>query len=83
MARLKRIHVRGFLSFREADLDLRQVNVLIGGNGAGKSNVIKLLKMLKALAQGRLGEFVREEGRGANCVLHYGAKRILINSPLI
>ena len=73
MLRLTRIHVEGFLSFREVDLDVRQVNVLIGGNGAGKSNVIKLLKMLKALAERRLGDFVREH-HGANCILHYGAK---------
>ncbi len=37
---LKRVHVKGFKSFREIDVELRPINILIGANGAGKSNLI-------------------------------------------
>lgn len=41
MAQLRSLTVRGFKSIRELeDFELRGLNVLIGANGAGKSNFI-------------------------------------------
>jgi predicted ATPase len=55
MVPLKRITVRGFKSIRALeDFDLRSLNVLIGANGAGKSNFISLFRMLSDLARGQL-----------------------------
>jgi predicted ATPase len=65
---LDRVRVRGFKTFAEAAVDLRACNVLIGGNGAGKSNFLSLLKLLRALARGELQVFVEKAGR-ANDVL--------------
>ena len=73
MNRLKRVKVAGFKSIREMELELGRVNVLIGANGAGKSNLISFFKMLNFAIQGRLQEYVARQG-GANCLLHYGAK---------
>lgn len=43
---LKRLSIRGFKSIRELeDFELRNLNVLIGANGAGKSNFIALFQM--------------------------------------
>jgi len=49
---LKNLSVRGFKTFRELDLELRPINILIGANGAGKSNLISLFKMLHEMMRG-------------------------------
>jgi len=74
MNRLSRLRVSGFKSIRALDLELGALNVLIGPNGAGKSNLLSFLRMLGALADGRLSRFVAKEG-GANMLLHHGLKR--------
>jgi predicted ATPase len=66
---LEKLHVRGFKTFADTVVDLESCNVLIGGNGAGKSNLLSLFKMLRALARGELQLFVENAGR-ANDVLH-------------
>jgi predicted ATPase len=40
MRELDRIRLEGFKSTREMDIELRLLNILIGANGAGKSNFI-------------------------------------------
>ena len=42
-----------FKSFREAQLPLGPLTVLIGANAAGKSNAIEALRLLSWLAQGQ------------------------------
>jgi predicted ATPase len=64
-----KLHVRGFKNFADAAVDVKACNLLIGGNGAGKSNLLSLLKLLRALARGELQVFVEKAGR-ANDVLH-------------
>src|SRR5207244_2395834 len=54
-------------------LDLRPVNILIGSNGAGKSNLISFLSLLRSIAEGKLQESVALAG-GAETLLYYGAK---------
>src|SRR2546426_2298532 len=62
MAHLKQLTVRGFKSIRGLDsFELRSLNVLIGANGAGKSNFISIFRMLAELIEGRLQLFVRDE----------------------
>lgn len=61
MARLKRLTIRGFKSIRALKgFKLRDLNVLIGANGAGKSNFISLFRMLAELVERRLQLFVQE-----------------------
>lgn len=75
MLRLDSISVQGFRSLHAVDaLKLGPVNVLIGANGAGKSNFLALFDLLHALREGRLQAYVAAAG-GANRVLHFGAKR--------
>lgn len=62
MAPLKRLTVRGFKSIRALEgFELRELNVLIGANGAGKSNFISLFRMLPELVEQRLQLFVQEQ----------------------
>lgn len=72
-AHLSHIKLSGYKSIKELDLDMRPINVLIGANGAGKSNFISIFSLLRALSQGRFKNYVKENG-GANSLLHFGAK---------
>ncbi len=74
MTRLSRIEVEGFKSLRNVDLELRPLNVLIGANGAGKSNLVSLFKMLNFMSTLALQDFIGREGN-ADSLLHYGARR--------
>jgi len=75
MAQLKRLTVRGYKSiYALEDFELRSLNVLIGANGAGKSNFISLFRMLAALADRRLQYFVQSED-GPDALLFGRRKR--------
>ena len=74
MSSLDRIIIRGFKSIREADLPLGPLNVLIGANGAGKSNLIATFDLLHSIVEGRLQTSVARAG-GASSLLHYGPKQ--------
>ena len=52
MDTLTRITLRGFRSFRELDLGLGDLTVLIGANGAGKSNLVAFFNMMSFLLSG-------------------------------
>ena len=71
--RLESVRIRGFRSLADVELsDLGATSVLIGSNGAGKSNFIRFFEMLSwMLRSGRLGEFVERQG-GADDQLHGG-----------
>lgn len=74
MAELSSITVSGFRSLGSVqELPLRPMNVVIGANGAGKSNFIEAFKLLQTLRDGRLNEYVRK-ARGADKLLHFGSK---------
>lgn len=66
--RLRSVVVEGFTSIRSAELALRDLNVLVGANGAGKSNFIRALGLLGRIVDGELGLYVGLSG-GANALL--------------
>lgn len=70
---LERIVTRGYKSFRELDLPLERINVLIGANGSGKSNFIQLFQMMNRVVNQGLQVYVAQSG-GADQLLHYGRK---------
>jgi predicted ATPase len=71
---LDRIEIEGFKSIRELRLDLRPLNVLIGANGAGKSNFISVFGLLRHIVEERLQLYVAQAG-GADSILHFGRKQ--------
>ena len=73
MPRLKNVTVRGFRSIKEMNLELGPINVCIGANGAGKSNLIEFFKMINELMGGRLQQYIATTGR-ATANLHFGPK---------
>lgn len=67
--------VKGFKGIREMEnLELRPLNVLIGANGAGKSNFLSVFELLRNLDDGPLAQYVAVSG-GANRILHFGSER--------
>jgi predicted ATPase len=58
---LKSIKIEQLLSFQEIDLELRPLNVLIGANASGKSNLIEIMALSQAVPRD-LGGFVRRSG---------------------
>lgn len=73
MPQLEHIKIEGYRSIKSLDLDLRDVNVLIGPNAAGKSNFIRFFRLLKDLADENLKIYVQRSG-GADNILYYGRK---------
>ena len=74
MARIDKISISGFKSIAKLDLDIKDINVLIGGNGSGKSNFIGVFKFLREITEGRLENYVKKSG-GADSILHFGSKQ--------
>ncbi len=74
MRHIERLFVQGFLSVRKQHLALEGLNVFIGANGSGKSNLIKVFQLLQNIARGKLQTYVGMHG-GANRLLHFGRQR--------
>lgn len=70
---IKRIKINGFKSIKSCDFTLGNINLLIGSNGAGKSNFISVFKMLKAIAEKSFQTYVGVSG-GANTLMYNGRK---------
>lgn len=71
---IKRLTIEGFKSIRKLeDFELRPLNVLIGANGAGKSNFVEFFARMRELARQRLWEAIRTTG-GADAYLYLGPK---------
>jgi predicted ATPase len=74
MAAVKNLTIAGYKSIRDLrDFELRNLNVLIGANGAGKSNFIDLFRMLPEIVAQRFQRFIQDEG-GPDALLHFSRK---------
>ena len=73
MSKLRSVTIKGFRSIKTTKLELQPLNVLIGANGAGKSNLIAFFKLLNELMGDRLQEYIAATGR-ATGNLHFGPK---------
>jgi len=74
MRTLEKITIKGFKSIREQTLALGPLNVFIGGNGCGKSNLIEVFRFLREIVTQNLAGYVVKKG-GADTLLHFGRKR--------
>ncbi|MGE0684732.1 MAG: AAA family ATPase [Candidatus Binatia bacterium] len=74
MRKLTKLELHGFKSIRHlADFKLGPLNILIGVNGAGKSNLISFFKLINWMtpSPGNLQFYIGKSG-GANVLLHDG-----------
>ena len=56
MSLIKSLHIRSFKSLKEVEIELGQINVFVGSNGAGKSNLLEGVGLLGAAASGTVDD---------------------------
>ncbi|HTB93320.1 MAG TPA: AAA family ATPase [Candidatus Sulfotelmatobacter sp.] len=74
MRALEKLTIKNFKSIREQTLALGKLNIFIGGNGAGKSNLIEVFRFLREIVNQNLSGYTGIKG-GANTLLYFGRKR--------
>ncbi|HMI05740.1 MAG TPA: AAA family ATPase [Pedobacter sp.] len=67
------IEIRGYKSIKDAKIDLKPVNILIGANGSGKSNFVSFFEFLNNLYERKLTEYINLRG-GVERILHKGTE---------
>ncbi|MCB5271385.1 MAG: AAA family ATPase [Candidatus Cloacimonetes bacterium] len=72
--KLKEIEIKGFKSIgKKQNIYFGDINVLIGANGVGKSNLVSFFQLLNRLSEEQLQAFIGKQGY-ADSILHYGTK---------
>ena len=72
--KLKRLRIEGYKSLREVEVSVGDVTVLLGANGAGKSNLVSFFRMLGFLCTDALQEFIGRAGRSDS--LLFGGRKV-------
>ena len=62
MLRIEKLKIERFRSLKSVEWEPGALNVVIGPNASGKSNLLKVLELLRAAARGELKQFIRDEG---------------------
>ena len=76
---IRKISINGYKSIRELkEFELRDLNIIIGANGSGKSNLVQVFQLLMAMSGKGMQKFILENG-GADNFLHNGPR----NTPAI
>lgn len=65
------IEIEGYKSIKNARIDIKPINLIIGANGSGKSNFLSFFEFLNWLYERRLKEYVALNG-GVDKMLHKG-----------
>lgn len=60
--RIKQLHIEGFRSLKNVTWEPGDLNVLIGANGTGKSNLLRLLELMTVAAKGGVGRYIQSLG---------------------
>jgi len=69
--KIKQLDVKGFRSLKDISWQPGDLNVVIGQNGTGKSNLLRMLELISASAQGQLSKYIESAG-GINAILWDG-----------
>lgn len=60
--KIKQLDIEGFRSLKKVSWIPGDLNVIIGPNGTGKSNLLRFLQLISISAQGRLGKHIQALG---------------------
>lgn len=60
--KITKLNIEGFRSLRNVSWHPGDLNVIIGPNGTGKSNLLRFLELIAVSAQGQLGKYVQSLG---------------------
>ncbi len=72
---LSAVEITGYRSIRKIRFPVRQLTVLVGGNGVGKTNLYRSLELLQAAARGSLADEIAREG-GLGSIFWAGGKNL-------
>ncbi|MCY3833356.1 MAG: AAA family ATPase [Chloroflexi bacterium] len=70
---IDKLIIKGFKSLQDVELELGPLNVLIGPNGGGKSNLTSYFQMLRRMVEEDLQLWTGLQD-GADRILTYGSK---------
>jgi len=71
-SQFSQVRIKGFKSINNCSIKLNNINVIIGSNGAGKSNFISIIELLHSVVNGRLSAYAAK--KGANFLFYNGPK---------
>jgi predicted ATPase len=72
---LDKLTIKGFKSIKSLDdFELKNLNVMIGGNGAGKSNFVDFFRMLREMMSDNLRDYINNKSGGISDLLFNGRK---------
>jgi predicted ATPase len=60
--KIKQLDVKGYKSLKDVSWTPGDLNVVIGQNGTGKSNLLRVIELIAASAQGRLSKYIQAAG---------------------
>ncbi len=73
---IDKIEISGYKSIsakHPLSIGMSDINILLGANGAGKSNIISFFRMLNFMMSGTFQKYVAQHGTN-RAILHYGPK---------
>lgn len=70
--KLRNVLIAGYKSIHNQNVPISDLNILIGQNGAGKSNFVSAFRFVRHIIEGRLQQYVKR--MGAENLLYYGSK---------
>ena len=76
-SKLTKITIAGYKSIAydfPQEIPIGDINILIGANGSGKSNLISFFRMLNYMMTGTLQTYIGQSGSAEN-LLHFGSKK--------
>lgn len=76
--KIKQLDIKGVRSLKDVSWQPGDLNVVIGQNGAGKSNLLRVFELIAASAQGRLSKHIQAAGGMGAIVWDGVASSILI-----
>lgn len=79
---LKTIHIENYRSIKKISLKLDKINVILGSNGTGKSNLYKAISLLSGAVSGQLSPMLSDEG-GIENVMWSGEKNSSLEAKRI
>lgn len=70
---LKKILIEGYKSIKSTEIEFGDINIILGANSVGKSNIMSVIELIKSVYEGNLENYIHDNG-GANAYFHYGTK---------
>lgn len=77
--KILRLDIEGYRSLKKITWEPGSLNILIGPNGSGKTNLVNLLELIAVSARGKLKEYVLGQGGIAPLLWDQIAESIAIN----